>query len=115
MKNNPPTINDFLSYKRLGRPYRGNPARIREWDAISVFDNVAVATKFIQEGGSRHGVFLARIIVPDDIDLRVEQTGANRNHYSIFDDAETVFSLWDGEAVFVDANIRRQGRSDDAL
>jgi len=74
-----------------------------------------VAKKFVQEGGSRHGTFLAKVIVPDDIELRIEQTGANRNHYSIFEDAETLFSFWDGEAVFVDANIRQQGRGNDAL
>ena len=106
VKSNPPTIDDFLSYKRLGRPFRGNPARIREWDALSVFDELDIAVEFLRHGGSRHGAFLARLVVPDELDLAIEQTGANKNHYSIFESAETVFQWVDGEIIHVDADIR---------
>lgn len=106
VKTNPPTISNFLSYKRLGRPFRGNPARIREWDALSVFDDLDVATTFLAHGGSRHGAFLARLTIPDELGWTIEQTGSNWNHYSIFEDAETVFRLFDGEIVHVAADIR---------
>jgi hypothetical protein len=45
-------------------------------------------------------------VVPDELDLAIEQTGANKNHYSNFESAETVFQLVDGEIIHVDADIR---------
>jgi hypothetical protein len=53
-----------------------------------------------------YGAYLARIAIPSGLEVRVEQTGANKNHYSIFETAEVVFGFFDGEIIQVDADIR---------
>jgi hypothetical protein len=85
VKSDPPTVEDFLSYKALGVPAPRDPQRLALWDGISVYATEAQARSLVRHVPALGG-YVAQLIVPDDLGLRIERTGPGRGHHTIWAD-----------------------------
>lgn len=82
-----PTLRDFMSYEELGiEPRRPLAPRDRDrWRGISVFNSFEAATSRQRESPLL-GDHVAEVALPSESVFRVEQTGRNRSHHTIWAD-----------------------------
>lgn len=92
VRRNPPTADDFRSYKDKGTALRFPGAEAeRCYDGVSFFDTPERAAGSVRRP-SPGGELVARIGVPDT--LRVERTFGDRpGHYTVWGAAETLRGL----------------------
>lgn len=79
VRTNPPTEEDFLSFKALGRPRRGAP--IEQWEGVSTFDNPAIAADMARR--YEQGDFLARLDLDPTGPIRWART-RGEGHYTLW-------------------------------
>jgi hypothetical protein len=96
VRTDPPTLRDFQSNAEIGKEPR-RPLTRREqslWRGLSVYGSLEAAlasrAKYPRLGG-----FIARIRVAPDVMIRVEQTGRDPEHYTIWAPALLLLSLVD--------------------
>jgi hypothetical protein len=89
VKANPATVDDFKSYDELGRPpprdFLGDPARLRSWQRVSVFDTEDGARRVARASRNmRLGRYIAQLRIPVDQPERfdLERTGSH-GHYDV--------------------------------
>ena len=85
VQTDPPTIRDFLSHEALGlAPTR--PLTVRQqdqWRSVSHYATVEAAR--LRARLSTHlGTYVARIHVPGGVSVRVEQSGRDPLHFSVW-------------------------------
>lgn len=89
----PPTLEDFTSHEALGIPSR-RPLSASDrdrWRGVSSFDSVdAVMTKARES--PLLGGYVAELHIPPGAQLRVEQTGRNLSHYTLWGDPADLLS-----------------------
>ena len=82
-----------MSHEALGIPPR-RPLSRRErdlWQGVSVHDSLEAArTKGTMSPWL--GRYVAEIRIPEDVVVRIEQTGRDRSHYTIWADADDLLS-----------------------
>lgn len=84
VKTNPPTVEDFLSYKALGVPLRRDtPELRRSWDGVSVYDNV-VRARDLATAFPRHGQYVAELEIEASGPVHFEQTSRDPRHYDLW-------------------------------
>lgn len=88
VKTDPPTVQDFLSLKDLGRPMRrGTSPERQRWAAgVSVFATTDAALRTAEQY-PQLGDFLAMLETPDDGRIPYEQTGEDADHYTLWANA----------------------------
>jgi len=94
---NPPTIHDVQANPSLlTRPRVGNPEYLRLQTGISVFRTLAQArrTAIARPPWSGDG-YIARIVIPDDAEFRIERTTKSRGHYTLWADSKAILSWID--------------------
>ena len=94
VRTNPPILRDFASHAVLGRQPR-RPLTTREqdlWRGVSCYDSLAAAIDRAR-GTPWLGSFVAEIVTSDDHELRIEQTGRQREHYTVWAPADRLLSL----------------------
>ena len=79
VRANPPTEDDFLSFKALGRPRRGGS--IEQWEGVSTFDNPDLATDMARQ--FKQGEYLARLELDPSGPIRWAKT-RGPGHYTIW-------------------------------
>lgn len=86
-----PTIDDMRSYAELGIPLRHDTPAAR-WRAsgLSVFDSLEQARR-IGTGPPWHGSgFIAELRVPNDAPVKIERTGRQRGHYTLWGSPDVI-------------------------
>jgi hypothetical protein len=83
VKTNPPTLQDFMSNRELGRRPRdpNDPEVLRRWDKVSVWGEEQRAHQWARER-PRLGAYVARLDLPDDSTIAAEESGPT-GHYSL--------------------------------
>ena len=89
--NDPPILRDFMSYEELGvKPRRPlSPVDRDRWRGVSHYASFAAAMSATR-AAPRLGRYIAAIRVPADAVVRVEQTGRDRDHVTVWADAATL-------------------------
>jgi hypothetical protein len=87
------TRQGFMSHEALGTPPR-RPLSRREqdlWRGVSVHDSFEAACA---KGTVSPwlGQYVAEIRIPHDVAVRIEQTGRDRSHYTIWADPDALLS-----------------------
>jgi len=87
------TRQGFMSHEALGTPPR-RPLSRREqdlWRGVSVHDSFEAACA---KGTVSPwlGQYVAEIRIPDDVVVRIEQTGRDHSHYTIWAEADDLLS-----------------------
>ena len=84
---------DFVSLYELGRvPRTDDPAILRRWRGLSVFDSPDAA-RLMAARRPHLGRFLAVLVLPDSTEFLWERTGVTPGHYTVWGSAEALFSL----------------------
>ena len=85
VRTNPPSRRDLMSHAERGtRPLR--PLSQREadlWNGVSMYDSLEAAVGKARSVAGL-GSFIARVEIPDDADVRIEQTGREREHHTVW-------------------------------
>lgn len=82
--HDPPALDDFLSNAALGRVLRRpTPETERWWRGISTCAEEQQARLRAQQA-PRLGRYIARLEIPTDAPVTVEQTGADPGHHTIW-------------------------------
>lgn len=92
VKTDPPTLDDFKSYRELGIPARtDDPEVLRMREGISVY-----ATETQARNRSRAvphlGRYVAMLEIPDSAAITHRRTGDSRGHHTIWGDAADVLA-----------------------
>ena len=93
VRTNPPTLRDFASHAVLGQQPR-RPLTPREqnlWRGISLYSTLMAAIQRAHDSPWL-GSFVAELNIPDDVPLRIEQTGRQREHYTAWGPADVLLS-----------------------
>ena len=86
-KTDPPTVEDFLSLKSLGRRLRTDtPENRRFFEGVSVWRTIDAA-RFAVGRFPRMGKFIAALHVPEDGSIPYEQTTDDLDHFTLWGDA----------------------------
>jgi hypothetical protein len=85
VKSNPPTLRDFFSHEALGLvPRYPRSRRLQDsWRGVSMFSRATAALAQARAAPGL-GELIAELHVPDAADIRVEQTGRNALHYTVW-------------------------------
>jgi hypothetical protein len=93
VETNPPTVRDFFSHEELGKSPR-RPLSRREqdrWRGLSHQDSLESAlTKGLESPWL--GNHVAKIHIPADAAIRIEQTGRDLSHYTVWADPEDMLA-----------------------
>jgi hypothetical protein len=84
-----PTMRDFMSYGALGIPPR-RPLSSRQhdqWQGVSLYRSTHAAHRRA-ELAPEIGRYLAEVRIPADASVRIEQTGRDSDHYTVWADAD---------------------------
>lgn len=87
--SNPPTREDFLSHRALGRPLT-DPARVRQWEGVSVYGTAHQARKKARQYPTL-GQYIAELRVPGDAPIEAERTGSS-NHHTLWGTPEALLA-----------------------
>lgn len=91
-KNNPPTHWDMQSNNERGNtPNSHDLVYLRLWDGVSVFDDLAQATKRARSR-PRLGSYVARLELPEDSGVRAEKTGG-KAHWTLWPDGRDMLTF----------------------
>jgi hypothetical protein len=84
----PPMLRDFMSYERLGvAPRRPLSPRDRDrWRGVSHYATRPAALAAARTN-PRLGRHVAAVRIPPDADIRIEQTGRDPDHFTVWADA----------------------------
>jgi hypothetical protein len=94
-----PTLDDFKSQRDSGRMAAPPPGMERQWaEGVSVYDALEFAIDRAVKSRGRLGMFVARLVVPDDGSVEVVQQG-NRHHHCIYAPPEVLLDLVEGETI----------------
>lgn len=88
VSTDPPTCRDFMSYEALGVPPRRplSPTDRDRWRGVSHYATRAAA-EAAARSAPRLGTLLAAVQLPPDAAVRVEQTGRDPDHFTIWAEA----------------------------
>jgi hypothetical protein len=103
VRHRPPTLDDFMSHKALGRPLR-DPTMVREWaDGISVYDSLDYAVARVRVARFRLGRFVVPMTVsPGDAQVAFAQKGNDPRHYTLYGPPEALLARVTGPAIEVE-------------
>lgn len=74
----------------------------REWaEGISVGDTIDSAIERARRF-PKLGAHIVKICIPEDIEIEVQQTGANSNHFTIYGAPGLLMSFITGEPILVE-------------
>jgi hypothetical protein len=91
--SNPPTRYDFTSNHERGvQPRRPLTRRDEDrWRGLSVYWSFEAACRHSQDSPWL-GAYVAEIVLPGDDSVRVEQTGRNQAHFTIWAEADDLLT-----------------------
>lgn len=90
VKSNPPTTDDFLSYKALGIPLI-DPRNADVYDGVSIWDtDMEAYRRALKKPKPR---FVAILEVPTDGSFRVQRTLRSEGHYTIWGTPDDLLKL----------------------
>ena len=93
VKSNPPTVQDFLSFKALGIPLRRQTTKgLRLWDGLSVYRTREQATS-LASSSPHLGRFVAEVRIRRDADFRLELDNGKDGHCTIWGEPEDLLHL----------------------
>ena len=96
-----PSLEDFRSAKALGKPLI-NDSLEREWSAaISVYDDLDRAIDRAQAARFRVGTYVARLALPEDGRIDVQQTTADPHHYHLYAEPDALLELVIGRSLAI--------------
>ena len=90
-QSNPPSLRDFMSYEELGIPPRRPLSALDRdrWRGVSHYATYAAA-EWAALAIPRLGGFIVTVRIPMDGSVRVQQTGRDPDHFTIWASAESL-------------------------
>jgi hypothetical protein len=86
VRNNPPTLDDFLSDKDAGKPEPSDPEKRRLWEGRSVYNTEIQARKKARNVPIL-GNFIAAVEVIEPGPISYERTTMSSGHHTLWGDA----------------------------
>jgi len=93
-----PTLEDFQPVAVSGRPLRYPEYRREFEEGVSVYDDFDHACEKARANRFRHGVYIVKIVVPEDGSIELRQTFAE-HHYTIYAEPARILALAEDVAV----------------
>jgi hypothetical protein len=93
VRSDPPTLRDFMSHAALGKQPR-RPLSRREqdlWRGVSVYQSASAAAEKARAIPSL-GAFIAEVILPESLECRIEQTGRELEHHTVWESPDTLLT-----------------------
>ena len=86
-----PVLRDFMSHQSKGLVPRRRLSRVGRdrWAGVSMFDTIEAAASKVRDSPML-GDYVAELEIPADAGVRIEQTGENRAHYTVWGPADAL-------------------------